>query len=326
MGRVLRIVLLSVLGIAALLGGLYFWFIYTPIPPAPHLSGTLEHGSIAVRGRTRTYLTYVPKELPKGAPLVIALHGSGEDGARMRFMTAYGFDRLADERGFAIAYPDGYEGYWNGCGVAGDFSANRLDIDDVGFLTALTEKLVSEIGGDPDRVYAVGVSRGGAMAIRLALDAPQHFFSAVAVVSESVPTPDNFKCKPPSTGTPSVLIMNGTRDPIIPFEGGEVSLFGVFLRRGTVLSTRASGEYFVRLNGMTGNPNIHETKLADGFGVEETLWHGANDKTVEVLAIEGGGHGLPQPFWRYPRILGPTATAFDGPKAIWDFFALQARQ
>src|SRR5712672_1280142 len=41
-----------------------------------------------------------------------------------------GFERLADERGFAFVYPDGYEGYWNGCNMVGDYSANKLNIDD----------------------------------------------------------------------------------------------------------------------------------------------------------------------------------------------------
>ena len=117
--------------------------------------------------------------------------------------------------------------------------------------------------------------------------------------------------------------MNGTRDPIIPFEGGEVNLLGVFLKRGTVISTRASGDYFAQRNGIAAKPEIHETKLAGGFGVEETLWRGGNGKEVEILAIEGGGHGLPQPYFRYPRLLGPTAMAFDGSKAVWDFFARQ---
>ena len=104
MRKALRIVLWSLAGVvalAALLGALGFYFVYTPPPEMPQLSGTLTHGSIAVGGRTRTYLTYEPKGLAKGAALVMALHGSGENGARMRFMTAYSFERLADANGFA---------------------------------------------------------------------------------------------------------------------------------------------------------------------------------------------------------------------------------
>ena len=67
-------------------------------------------------------------------------HGSDQDGAQIRRWTGYGFDRLADEHGFAVAYPNGYEGYWNGCNIVGDYSANKLNIDDLGFLTAIVDE------------------------------------------------------------------------------------------------------------------------------------------------------------------------------------------
>jgi len=39
--------------------------------------------------------------------------------------------------------------------------------------------------------------------------------------------------------------------------------------------------------------------------------------------VIGGGHLLPQAGFRAPRLLGPTLSGFDGPQAIWDFFARQ---
>src|SRR5512142_3230254 len=109
MRRVLRFLLWSLAGIlvlAGVLGALFGYLVYSPRAEAPHLSGTLTHGTIAVGGRIRTYLVYAPHGLRKGAPLVVAMHGSGENGARMRIVTGYGFDRLADKSGFAVVYPD----------------------------------------------------------------------------------------------------------------------------------------------------------------------------------------------------------------------------
>ena len=322
MKRKLFIAVCSVLGVVALAAALIGWFVYSTPPEVPHLSGILTHGSIAVGGRVRTYRLYVPKGLAKDAPLVMALHGSGETGAQMRAMTGYGFERLADAHGFAVVYPDGYQGYWNGCNITGDYAANRLNIDDVAFLTALTGKLVGEIGIDRSRVFATGISRGGSMAMRLAIEAPS-LFRAVAIVSESVPTPDNFKCKPVGNGTSSLMIMNGDDDPIVPFDGGEVNLLGIFLKRGNVLSWRASGEYFARLDHLAGTPERRETQVADGVHVEQLLWQGNTGVELDILAIHGGGHGMPQPYLRYPRLLGPTAREPNGPALIWDFFARQ---
>ena len=53
MRRVLRFLvycLLSLLGLVALCGALFAYFVYTPPPEIPHLSGTLTKGTIEVGG------------------------------------------------------------------------------------------------------------------------------------------------------------------------------------------------------------------------------------------------------------------------------------
>jgi polyhydroxybutyrate depolymerase len=179
-------------------------------------------------------------------------------------------------------------------------------------------------------VFATGISRGGHMAFRLALEASSRF-RAVAAVAANVPAPENFKCKV-AQSTSSVMIMNGTNDPLNPFDGGEVKFFGLF-RRGKVRSSRESGQYFADLNNITGTPETNQTQMSDGVRVEQILWRNdskvkdaqAGDPKVEVelVAIHGGGHVIPQPYWRAPRILGPTPKEPNGPAVIWDFFERQ---
>jgi polyhydroxybutyrate depolymerase len=320
MRRVLRFFLLGLI-VVALGGALLGYFVYSPAPEVPRLSGKLSKGTIQVGNLRRTYLTYVPQGLTRGAPLVVVMHGSGQSGAQMRGATGYGFERLADEHGFAVVYPDGYEGYWNACNIVGDYSANKLNIDDVGFLTGMLDKLITEIDVDRGRVFATGLSRGGHMAFRLALEAPARF-RAVAAVAANVPTPENFKCKPAGQGTSSVMIMNGTKDPLNPFDGGEVKLFGL-VKRGKVRSSRESGQYFADLNGIKGAPETKETQATDEAHVEQVLWRDGSKVEVELMAIHGGGHVIPQPYLRYPRLLGPTPKEPNGPAAIWSFFERQ---
>ena len=57
--------------------------------------------------------------------------------------------------------------------------------------------------------------------------------------------------------------------------------------------------------------------------VELDRWHAAGRAEVALYAVIGGGHLLPQAGFRAPRLLGPTLSGFDGPQAIWDFFARQ---
>ena len=164
-------------------GALFGYFIYSPDPALPQLSGTLTKGGIEVGGLKRTYLTYIPRGLPKGAPLVLVMHGSGEDAAQIRIGTGYGFERLADEHGFAVVYPNSYAFDWNDCSKVGSFRVNGIEVDDVGFLNTVVDKFITEIGIDRSRVFATGVSAGGFMSMRLALEAPTRFRAIAAVVA-----------------------------------------------------------------------------------------------------------------------------------------------
>jgi polyhydroxybutyrate depolymerase len=321
--RFLRLGLYSLIVVVALLGALFAYYVYTPAAQIPRLSGTLTRQTIQVDGRERIYRTYVPQGLAKGAPLVVVMHGSGQNGVQMREETGYGFDRLADEHGFAVLYPNAYDGDWNACNIVGNYIENKLNIDDVGFLTGLVDKLVSEMGIDPDRVFATGSSRGGSMALRLALEAPSRF-RAIAAVSANEPTPDNSKCKPAGQGT-SVMIMNGTQDPLVPFDGGQDSLFGIAYISGTVRSSRESVQYFADLDHIAGTPETKRTGMADGIQVERVLWRNDSKVEVELVAVHGAGHGMPQPYQRRPRILGPSAKEPNGPAVIWEFFERQRR-
>lgn len=322
MARILFGVCLGAILIVATLAALVAYFVMTPDIEAPDLSGAVTTGSIETGGQTRTYRVYTPKDLQPGAPLVLVLHGSGESGAQIRIETGYGFERLADANGFAVAYPDAFEGFWNACNIVGDYSANALDIDDVGFLTHLVDKLVADFGVDPGRVFATGSSRGAAMTYRLALEAPARF-RAVAAVSSSLPVPENFKCAPKDGGPLSVMIMNGVDDPLVPFEGGEVSFLGLLYKTGKVRPVRETARYFADRSNIDGPPEASEADMGGGVRIERALWRSTTGVEVELVAIHGGGHGIPQPYRRPPRVLGPWAKQVNGPEIVWGFFARQ---
>jgi len=112
------------------------------------------------------------------------------------------------------------------------------------------------------------------MSIRLALELPDEI-RAVAAISASLPTPENLDCHP--SGHPvSVLVMNGTADPINPYKGGKVSIFG-FGDRGTVLSSEDTARYFVALDGISTLPTTERVYRGDASSwVERSTW-GAPD-------------------------------------------------
>ena len=92
MPRVLRFFLWTMIVVVALGGALVSYFVYTPRPEVPRLSGRLSSGVIEIGGLKRSFLNYVPRRLPKGAPLVVVMHGSDENAPRMRIATGYAFE------------------------------------------------------------------------------------------------------------------------------------------------------------------------------------------------------------------------------------------
>src|SRR3954466_11279020 len=108
-----RVALGIAVGLGAVAGFAYYELGYSPSFPEPELSAEPVKGTVQVGGRERSYVAFVPAKLAKGAPLLLVLHGSYLDGKRMRRLTGYEFDELADKKGFAVAYPDGYGGTWN---------------------------------------------------------------------------------------------------------------------------------------------------------------------------------------------------------------------
>lgn len=329
MKKILLRSLFTLLGLIALAGGLFAYFLYTPDPDMPQLSGVLTKAAIQVDGKEMTYRTYLPKGLAKGAPLVIVMHGSGQNGSQIRLETGYGFDRLADQYGFGVVYPSASSFDWNDCSKVGDFKVDGHELDHVKFLTLLTDKLIAENGFDSQRVFATGVSSGGFMSLRLAIEAPARF-RAVAAVSANLPVTDNFKCTIAGPST-SVMIMNGTKDPIVQYDGGETSLFGLFYKGGTLRSSQDTAKFFAGLNKIGSDPVINPMSNSalqsaeDKATFERALWKNESKTEVELVTIYGGGHGMPQPYWKRPRLVGPSPMAPNGPELIWNFFARQNR-
>lgn len=289
------------------------------VAAAPAPSGTSTRHELAVKGMNRTYLQYVPRSLKPNAPLLFVFHGSGGDGEGMREITGEEFDMLADTNGFVVIYPDGYQTTWNDCRKGSPQPARRMNIDDKSFIDAMIEKAAADNKIDRKRVFAAGWSNGGQLTYRLALERPEQF-AGVASISASRPTNENLACTPTDRPVPvAVMIINGTADPINPHEGGMVTIG--FSTLGTVLSSRQTGEYFARLNGITAAPVA--TKLphkvpADRTSVDQLTWSEPGKAPVVLYSVNGGGHVVPQRFFNFG---GGQTQDLDAPVAIWDFFS-----
>jgi polyhydroxybutyrate depolymerase len=280
-------------------GGALAWFFYAPMPKPPEepaVSRTLTLG-----GLTRSFLVYASPALKPGAPVLLVLHGSLMDGPKMRGMLGGGFERLARKRGAVVVYPTGFEGHFNEGRLAASYSARTLNLEDVGFARAMVDALAAKHKIDPRRVYVFGYSNGGAMAMRLAAEAPD-LVSGIIVANANVPTPDNmgWKLQPART---RVVLIEGTKDPINPYDGGRVTIFG-FGDRGTVLPALESARWFAQRSGLAAAPVLDAVSRINGLDVRQQDW-GAPAQ-VRLLTLQGAGHTVPQSGYRFPRFLGAT--------------------
>ncbi|MNO77502.1 Esterase PHB depolymerase [compost metagenome] len=308
--------LIGVLVLALLVGT--WWYVPSETLRRPALTGSSEDATLRVAGLRRYYLLYIPRQLPENPALLVVLHSSRSNGAKMRRDSGYGFDALADREGFLVLYPDGFGGHWNDCRKAADYSARRQQIDDVRFLSRLIEQIGRERRIDPQRIFVTGYSNGGQMAFRLAAEAPQRI-AAIATVAASLPTAGNDLCAP-QVQPMAALLMNGTRDPINPYRGGRVTLFG-FGDRGSVLSAEQSAAILARVNGIEGEASVERLTPWGKVWSERQVWREDGAPPVELVSVHGGGHLLPQPGYRPPRMLGQMDPALDGPGEIWRFFS-----
>lgn len=229
-------------------------------------------GALTFGGLQRTYLVHAPAGPPNG--LVINLHGAGMTGGDQAAAT--GYNGVADQYGFVVAYPDGIDLSWaDGRGAS---VPDRQGVDDVGFLSALIDRLSAEYGIPQGRVFVTGMSAGAFMANRLACDRAD-LVSAVAPVAGTLGS--GVGCAP--SRPVSVLEIHGTADSVVPFGGGPMVGRG---GASEIISAPAMAERWRQADGC--GPFVEQAAYGD---VQQAVAAGCAAGTQVVLTrVNGGGH------------------------------------
>jgi len=260
----------------------------------------IEAIDLTVGAMPRHVILYAPPNLTKNAPLLLAFHPSGSSAAKMRMMSSAILERLARERGFAIAYPDGFEGHFNDCRRLASFSARTQNVDDVGFARAIIAEAGKRIASDSTRVYALGYSNGGHMAMRLSLEAPELIAGAI-VIAASPAVEGNIDCPVAEGRKPAMVFIAGTEDPVNPYQGGDVNLFGT-ADRGDVMSAVAGAQWYAKRYGVEDQSAPLPDLEVRGLTAHWRDW-GKVQPVVRLITIEGGGHTIPQAKFDFPAAL-----------------------
>lgn len=279
--------------------------------------------TIDVGGAKRSYSAQLPAQ--KLAPLVVVLHGTTQRGADMVARTAW--PQVAKREGLAVVFPDGLNNAWADARTkAGPaLRGPPPGTDDIAFIAKLVEKLVADGTADAKRVYVTGVSNGGAMAMTLVC-ARADLFAAGASVIMNLTDEAAVTCHP-SRPLP-MLLMNGTADPLIPYEGGRGSSY--YAADG-FWSTEETLAFWRKLNGCetddAGATDLPDKAPADQSTVTRISSRCPSGHDVVLYRINHGGHRMPgsSADARFPkiaaRLLGPQNNDIDGAETIWTFFS-----
>src|SRR3954468_9123508 len=263
--------------------------------------------SMSFGGIQRTYRLYIPAKYKSttAVPLVLNLHGLGSNAMQQE---AYGdFRSIADTANFILAHPNGTQTIsgqgWNNFGTIGS------GVDDVGFLSALIDKISSKYSIDKNRIYSTGMSNGAFMSYDLACFL-NTLIAAIASVTGSMIASHLKGCKA-KRPTP-VMEIHGSADNIVSYDG----------KGGIISSTHIDTlvNFWVRFNScsapiVTTLPNIN---TSDGSTVEHRVYNnGKNGSTVELYKVLGGSHSWPGA----PGNTAGTNKDFSASKEIWRFFS-----
>jgi len=282
---------------------------YTCIPALAQVT------SLVHKDEKRRYIVYTPaayqSQPQRVFPVVFNFHGGGMSMAEQMLYTQ--MNKTAERHQFIVVYPQGIKQDWN-VGFGMDYLAGT---DDVGFTQAMLSKLKQDYRIDDKRVYATGLSRGGFFALRLAAELPQQF---AAVASVGAPMPVPVQRHHQKTDKVGMLLIHGTADKVVLFEG----------KAASYLSAEDTFGYWRRHNAIDGA--MPQPRLMPGPAGDTTQvsWleqgSGAGGASVALLSVKEGGHTWPgADAFNIGLPIGKTTRAIDANEVIWEFFSRHRR-
>ena len=239
--------------------------------------------------------TYIPANLPPGAPLVVVLHGCTQDASL--YDRGSGWSQLADRHGFALLFPEQERANnFNLCFnwyQAADARRGRGEAASIAFMIAQVTKAHQL---DPARVYINGLSAGGAMTMVMLACYPELFAGGAIIAGLPFAVAE---------GTPDALeAMRG--HPLPSRRALAASIASASDHRGPwptlsvwhgtadhVVSSANAGAIVDQWRDRIGLGTVEgEQDRVDGQ--RRTIWRNAKGKiAIERYDIAGMGHGTP---------------------------------
>ncbi|MGW2514246.1 extracellular catalytic domain type 1 short-chain-length polyhydroxyalkanoate depolymerase [Streptomyces scopuliridis] len=239
---------------------------------------------------------YVPDGLPAGRPLVVAMHGCTQSAAAYDSET--GWTKWADQWGFALLLPQQQSGNnLNSCFNWFESGDIARDAGEALSIKQMTDRMKTDQGSDPARVYATGLSAGAAMTNVMLAAYPDVFAAGAPVAglpyacATSVITA--YSCMSPGTNLSPSAWADKVR-AVYPGYGGPWPAVSVW--QGTTDTTVVPAnltetvEQWTAVHGTDATPDATDTVASYPHAVYRD---GAGRDVVETYSLTGMAHGQP---------------------------------
>ena len=280
---------------------------------------TTEENLIAfdMNGETRQYILHRPDGLQENSPLVFVLHGLGGSASGIREYSR--MDKVADENGFAVCYPQGTGGsedtkytkkgthFWN---VGYEVHKNET-VDDVEFITSLAMFLQEKYNLDSEKTFCTGMSNGGDMSYLLGCAAPD-IFKAIAPITGCMMKWIYDSCN--ENDPVPVFHVHGTADHTTYYDGDEENRD----EWGAYMGVERTINLWIERNecSNTSVNTLPDIDKNDGsIVIAQKNTGGKNNNEVWFYKVIGGDHEWPQ---GWPKNSGNQD--LNTSAEIWNFF------
>lgn len=177
------------------------------------------------------YPSHIPHDL--NLPLVLVLHAWGSNAT---YHASYlGVTDRVQNFNFIALLPDGIKNskgfrFWNAPACC---NRENIAVDDLGYLTDLLNEAKRKLPVDPEKIFIIGHSNGGQMALYLTCryKEPGRIRGLVSIAGFGLPP----GCQLPQPS--SALFVHGTEDDIVPY-ASSVQVFNEWVERQNCLPDR----------------------------------------------------------------------------------------